>query len=104
MEKVRKKSKEIDHYVKQHIGEAYIQIRELAKPSNKPGTQKVYYEGNWIRDIHNNYTDKQAQKIFDNVAQYKDRLDFFQVKLNYTYEDKDGSPIQAYEYIARVKC
>jgi|SRR6056300_1764991 hypothetical protein len=103
MEKVRKKSKEIDHYVKQNIGEAYIQIRELAKPSNKPGTQKVYYTGNWVNDIYNNYTEKQAQKIFDNVAQYRDKLDFFQVKLNETYEDYNEKTLQAYEYIARVK-
>ena len=103
MEKVRKKSKEIDHYVKQHIGEAYIQIRELAKPSNKPGTQRVYYTGNWVNDIYNNYTEKQAQKIFDNVAQYRDKLDFFQVKLNETYQDYKENTLQVYEYIARVK-
>ena len=101
---IRKQVKELDPYLKAEIGEAYIQIRELAKPSNKPGTQKVYYVGNWVKDIHNNYTPKQAQKIFDNVSQYKDRLDFFQVKSNIVYEDVDGSPIQAYEYIARVKC
>jgi hypothetical protein len=103
MSDVRKQSKELDPYLKARIGEAYIQIRELAKPSNKPGTQKVYYTGNWVKDIHNNYTDKQAQKIFDNVAQYRDRLDFFQAKSDIVYEDIDGTSIQAYDYIARVK-
>lgn len=103
MPQVRKKSKEIDHYVKQHVGEALIQLRELSKPSNKPGVSRVYYSGNWVNDIYNNYTEKQAQKIFDNISQYKDKLDFFQKKLDYVYDDKDESPIQAYEYIARVK-
>ena len=73
-------TKELDPYLKSKIGEAVIQIRELAKPSNLAGTQKVYYEGNWVKDIHNNYTEKQAQVIFDNVAQYMDKLDFFQKK------------------------
>jgi hypothetical protein len=74
-------TKELDPYLKSKIGEAVIQIRELAKPSNLAGTQKVYYEGNWVKDIHNNYTEKQAQVIFDNVAQYMDKLDFFKRKL-----------------------
>jgi hypothetical protein len=97
-------TKELDPYLKSKIGEAVIQIRELAKPSNLAGTQKVYYEGNWVKDIHNNYTEKQAQVIFDNVAQYMDKLDFFQKKVNYIYfEGIDDQPVQSYEYIARVR-
>ena len=99
----RRQVKELDPYLKARIGEALIQVRELAKPSNRSGTQRVYYEGNWVKDIHNNFTEKQAQKIFDNINQFKDRLDFFQVKTNIVYENVDESPIQAYEYIARVK-
>ena len=78
MPEVRKKSKEIDHYVKQHVGEALLQLRELSKPSNRSGVSRVYYTGNWVNDIYNNYTEKQAQKIFDNARQYSDKLDFFQ--------------------------
>jgi len=99
----RRQVKELDPYLKARIGEALIQVRELAKPSNKSGTQRVYYEGNWVIDIHNNYTEKQAQKIFDNINQYRDKLDFFQVKSNIVYENVDETPIQSYEYIARVK-
>jgi len=99
----RRQVKELDPYLKARIGEALIQVRELAKPSNRSGTSKVYYEGNWVIDIHNNYTEKQAQKIFDSIAQYRDRLDFFQVKSNIVYENVDESPIQSYEYIAKVK-
>ena len=46
MNKVRKKSKELDRYLKAEIGEAIIQLTELTKPSNLPGTQKLYYTGN----------------------------------------------------------
>ena len=103
MPEVRKKTKEIDHYVKQNVGEALLQLRELVKPSNKSGVSRVYYTGNWVNDIYNNYTEKQAQKIFDNANQYRDKLDFFQVKLKETYEDYNENTLQAYEYVARVK-
>ena len=103
MENVRKKTKELDHYVKQNVGEALIQLRELAKPSNIAGVSKVYYTGNWVNDVYNNYTEKQAQKIFDNANQYRDKLDFFQKKLPDTYEDYNEKTLQAYEYVARVK-
>ena len=103
MPQVRKKTKEIDHYVKQNVGEALLQLRELVKPSNKSGVSRVYYTGNWVNDIYNNYTEKQAQKIFDNANQYRDKLDFFQVKLKDTYEDYNEKTLQAYDYVARVK-
>jgi hypothetical protein len=45
----RRQVKELDPYLKARIGEAVIQVRELAKPSNKSGTQRVYYEGNWVK-------------------------------------------------------
>jgi len=103
MSEVRRRSKGIDHFVKQNIGEALIQLRELVKPSNRSGTSRVYYTGNWVNDIYNNYTDKQAQKIFNSARQYMDRLDFVQVKLRDTYEDYNEKTLQAYEYVARVK-
>lgn len=103
MPEVRKKSKEIDHYVKQHVGEALLQLRELSKPSNRSGVSRVYYTGNWVNDVYNNYTEKQAQKIFDNARQYSNKLDFFQKKLPETYEDYNEKTLQAYEYVARVK-
>lgn len=99
----RRQVKELDPYLKARIGEAVLQVRELAKPSNRSGTSKVYYTGNWVKDIHNNFTNKQAQKIFDNVRQFTDKLDFFQKKSEIVYYDTDDTPIQAYDYIARVK-
>ena len=98
-----RKVKELDPYIKSRVGEALLKLRELSKLSNIPGTSTVYYEGNWVIDIHNNYTDKQAEKIFATAKSYTDKLDFFQKKTNYTYENVDDSPIQSYEYIARVQ-
>ena len=100
---MKRKVKELDPYLKSRIGEAVLQVRELVKPSNRSGTSKVYYTGNWVKDIHNNFTNKQAQKIFDNVSQYRNKLDFFQQKADIVYDDVDDTPIQAYDYIARVK-
>jgi|TARA_R110001606_G_scaffold366122_1_gene521148 hypothetical protein len=98
-----RKVKELDPYIKSRVGEALLKLRELSKLSNIPGTSTVYYEGNWVIDIHNNYTDKQAEKIFATAKSYTDKLDFFQKKTNYTYENVDDSPIPSYEYIARVQ-
>ena len=98
-----RKVKELDPYIKSRVGEALLKLRELSKLSNIPGTSTVYYEGNWVIDIHNNYTEKQAEKIFATAKSFTDKLDFFQKKMNYTYENVDESPIQSYEYIARVQ-
>ena len=48
---MRRKVKELDPYIKSNVGEAIIQLTELTKPSNRPGTTKQYYLGNWAKDI-----------------------------------------------------
>jgi hypothetical protein len=68
---MRRKVKELDRYLKAEIGEAIIQLTELTKPSNLPGTQRMYYTGNWAKDIYDNYTEKQAEHIFAKVAKVK---------------------------------
>lgn len=94
------KSKELDQYVRANIGEAIIQLMELTKPSNKPGTQKLYYTGNWAKDIYDNYTEKQAEKIFQKVEKFKNNLTFFQVKLP-SFKDSEGEIWSGYEYYAK---
>ena len=59
-----RKVKVLDPYIKARVGEALIQLRELTKPSNLPGTSKVYYTGNWAKDVYDNFTEKQAETIF----------------------------------------
>jgi hypothetical protein len=100
MNKVRKKSKELDRYLKVEISKAITQLIELNKPSNLPGTQRLYYTGNWAKDIYDNYTEKQAEKIFANVEKLKEGLTFFQVKIP-AFKDADGEEWFGYEYYAK---
>jgi len=97
---MRRQVKELDRYLKAEIGEAIIQLTELAKPSNRPGTGKLYYTGNWAKDIYDNYTEKQAEHIFAKVAKLKNELTFFQVKIP-SFKDSDGVEWTGYEYYAK---
>mgnify|MGYP006919625135 FL=1 len=97
--KPKRQVKELDRYLKGEIGEAIIQLTELTKPSNLPGTQKMYYTGNWAEDIIDNYTEKQAEIIFAKVEKLKKDLDFWQVKIpSFKDEDRVWS---GYEYYAK---
>ena len=98
--KPKRQVKELDRYLKGEIGEAIIQLTELTKPSNLPGTQKMYYTGNWAKDIYDNYTKKQAEHIFAKVAKLKNELTFFQVKIP-SFKDSDGVEWTGYEYYAK---
>ena len=97
-----RKVKELDPYIKGRVGEALIQLGELIKPSNFSGTSRVYYTGNWVQDIHDNYTDKQAETIFKKVEKLKPQLDFFQKKLE-PFTASEGKVWVGYDYIARKK-
>ena len=76
-----RKVKELDPYIKSRVGEALIQLGELLKSSNRPGTSRLYYTGNWAKDIYDNYTEKQAETIFKKVEKLTPHLTFFQSKL-----------------------
>ena len=99
-DKVRRKVKELDPYLKGRIGEALIQLQELGKPSNLSGTSRVYYTGNWAKDVYDNFTDKQAQVIFDKVIKLKTGLSLYQVKLP-KFTDEEGQEWSGYDYTAR---
>ena len=58
-----RKVKELDPYIKARVGEALIQLGELVKPSNLPGTSRIYYTGQWAKDVYDNFTNKQAAVI-----------------------------------------
>ena len=73
-----RKVKELDPYIKARVGEALIQLTELTKQSNNTGTSRLYYTGNWAKDIYDNYTEKQAEVIFKKVDDLKSKLTFFQ--------------------------
>ena len=95
-----RKVKELDPYIKARIGEALIQLGELTKPSNRSGTSRLYYTGNWAKDIFDNYTEKQAETIFKKVEKLKPHLTFFQSKLE-SFKDEDGKIWGGYDYYAK---
>jgi len=95
-----RKVKELDPYIKARVGEALIQLGELTKPSNRSGTSRLYYTGNWAKDIFDNYTEKQAETIFKKVEKLKPHLTFFQSKLE-SFKDEDGKESGGYDYYAK---
>ena len=95
-----RKVKELDPYIKSRVGEALIQLGELLKSSNRPGTSRLYYTGNWAKDIYDNYTEKQAETIFNKVEKLKPHLTFYQSKLE-SFKDEDGKEWGGYDYYAK---
>jgi len=97
---MKRVKKELDPYIRQKVGEARLQLTELVKPSNLSGTTRMYYTGNWSKDIYDNFTEKQAEKIFKEINKLKDKLILFQVKLP-SFKDADGVEWTGYEYYAK---
>ena len=95
-----RKVKELDPYIKSRVGEALIQLGELLKPSNRPGTSKLYYTGQWAKDVYDNFTNKQAAVIFSKVRKLEPQLTFYQVKLE-SFKDEDGKEWGGYDYYAK---
>ena len=61
----------------------------LYKTIKLTGTSRLYYTGNWAKDIYDNYTEKQTETIFKKVEKLKPHLTFFQSKLE-SFKDEDG--------------
>jgi hypothetical protein len=79
MAQVRKKSKELDHYLKNIISGVPKKLDNFIDGSEKTMT---YYTGNWASDVADNFTEKQSEKIFKTMSKYisNDNLQFFQKK------------------------
>ena len=67
MAQVRRKSKELDHYLKAVINKVPQQLNKFIDES-KVGDRMIYYTGNWATDVSDNFTEKQSEKIFKNMA------------------------------------
>lgn len=100
-----RKSKELDHHLKSIIDDIPNKIVKFADGVDKKMT---YYTGNWQTDILNNYTEKQAEKIFKKMQKLQEdkRLMFFQkrnepIKIGTwsEYGEKPGETIYSYNYI-----
>tara|TARA_Y100001937_G_C6957826_1_gene257552 strand:+ start:50 stop:346 length:297 start_codon:yes stop_codon:yes gene_type:complete len=97
-----KTGKELDPYLRARIGEARTQLEQLIKPSNRGGTSRVYYIGNFQKDVLDNFTEKQANKIFKIMDKFKKDVHMFQKKIP-SFKDADGVEWSGYEYIAVKK-
>ena len=95
-----RKVKELDPYIKSRVGEAFLQLEGLIKPSNPSGTSRLYYTGQWAKDIYDNYTLKQAEVIFKKVEKLKPQLTFYQSKLE-SFKDHEGKEWIGYDYYAK---
>ena len=61
MAQVRRKSKELDHYLKSVINKVPNKINSFIDEA-RVGDRMIYYTGNWSTDVSNNFTDKQSEK------------------------------------------
>ena len=95
-----RKVKELDPYIKARVGEAFLKLEGLLKPSNPSGTTRLYYTGQWAKDIYDNYTNKQAAVLFKKVRKLEPDLTFYQSKLE-TFKDHEGVEWTGYDYYAK---
>ena len=105
MAQVRKKSKELDHYLKNVISGV---PKKLDHFINSNESKMTYYTGNWATDVGNNFAEKQSEKIFKTMSKYmsNDNLQFFQRKNKNIdigtwseYGENEPESITSYDYI-----
>ena len=97
-----RRGKELDPYLRARIGEARFNLEQLIKPSNPSGTKRVYYLGNFQKDVLDNFTEKQSIKIFAAMEKLHGHVHLFQKKVP-SFKDADGVVWSGYEYIAVKK-
>ena len=96
-----KKGKELDPYLKARIGEArFLQV--VGTTGDTSSIKRVYYLGNFQKDVLDNYTEKQANKIFKIMDKFKKDVHMFQKKVP-SFTDADGVEWAGYEYIGVKK-
>ncbi len=100
-----RKSKELDHHLKHIIDGVPHKLEAFEKGT---ASKMTYYTGNWHTDVVNNYTEKQAEKIFKKMAKIHDKgnLAFFQkrnqdIKIGTwsEYGERPEEIISSFDYI-----
>ena len=100
-----RKSKELDHYLKNVISGV---PKKLDHFINSDENKMTYYTGNWATDVCNNFTEKQSEKIFKTMSKYMNNnsLQFFQKKNKNIeigtwseYGENPPETISSYDYI-----
>jgi hypothetical protein len=95
----KRKTKELDHHLKNIIGKVPDMLKNFIKSDDQ---QLLYYSGEWAKDVYDNFTDKQAEKIFKKIEKIQPDLMFFQKKLP-EFSDEEGNVYGGYDYIVRKK-
>ena len=84
------------------IGEARFYLEQLIKPSNPSGTKRVYYLGNFQKDVLDNFTEKQSKKYSQLWTSLKKMFICFKRNLT-RLKMLDGVEWSGYEYIGIKK-
>ena len=102
-----RKTKELDHHLKHIINNVPINLEKFID-SNK--SKVTYYTGNWAKDVLDNFTEKQSEKIFKkmakimnnnpNVVFVQKRMKPIKVGTWSEYGEQEASTILGYEYYA----
>jgi|TARA_B100001063_G_C16667822_1_gene504623 hypothetical protein len=96
MSNVRKKSKELDHHLKHEIKKIPDILNNFLEGKEK---KIVYYTGQFQKDVLDNFTPKQSEKIFDGVQKFSDNVIFVQKRLQ-SFTCAEGDTWSGYDYIA----
>ena len=100
-----RKTKELDHYLKAIINKIPNQIDRFIE-GDQP--KMTYYTGNWATDGLNNYTEKQAEKIFKKMSKYMNNKDLMfcqrknkniEIGTWSEYGENPPETISSYDYI-----
>ena len=100
-----RKTKELDHYLKAIINKIPNQIDRFIE-GDQP--KMTYYTGNWATDVLNNYTEKQAEKIFKKMSKYMNNKDLMfcqrknkniEIGAWSEYGENPPETISSYDYI-----
>lgn len=100
MTEVRRKVKELDHWLKDKIVNSITDVSKyLESNDNKP---HLYYTGNFQKDVLDNYTERQSNKIFKKFRKLQSvpNVIFYQKK-SVKFKDADGDEWSGYDYYVR---
>lgn len=96
MNKVRKKSKELDHHLKHEINKIPNILNNFLESDER---KIVYYTGQFQKDVLDNFTPKQSEKIFKGISKFNENVIFVQKKIK-SFTCAEGDTWGGYDYIA----
>ena len=102
-----RKTKELDHHLKHIINNVPINLEKFIDSNESKFT---YYTGNWAKDVLDNFTEKQSEKIFKkinkmmsanaNIVFVQKRMKPIKVGTWSQYGEQEAHDITGFEYIA----